>query len=264
MVLKTDYKDDILNTNQNTARKYKMTTDSNGYVSFEDVSSYSQTGDLFGAKQLNETNAELNKFYQEKVSYLAGKNFDTVDEMLEYITSLLEKYAVACLPISISDANNILAPYSSGFATIKWDTCTVIIFRYLTGKMYVNGRSKNVEWIGWKEALTTYDLEKFLPLSGGKISGNLEITGSVSVKTTTENTRQVGVENSLHNGAMLVSDNGNFGLYDTSFKKWIAKSDATGEVNYAKGTMNGLKLLQPSDFVITGSTEDATLTINLD
>lgn len=54
MALRTDYKDDILDLTQNTQRKYRMITNADGTVSFEDATVYSQVGDSFGASQLNE------------------------------------------------------------------------------------------------------------------------------------------------------------------------------------------------------------------
>jgi len=51
--LRTDYKDDILDLTQNTQRKYRMITNDDGTVSFEDVTVYSQIGDSFGAAELN-------------------------------------------------------------------------------------------------------------------------------------------------------------------------------------------------------------------
>lgn len=54
MALRTDYKDDILDLTQNTQRKYRMITNADGTVSFEDVTVYSQVGDSFGAFELNQ------------------------------------------------------------------------------------------------------------------------------------------------------------------------------------------------------------------
>lgn len=51
--LRTDYKDDILDLTQNTQRKYRMITNDDGTISFEDVTVYSQIGDSFGAAELN-------------------------------------------------------------------------------------------------------------------------------------------------------------------------------------------------------------------
>ena len=52
--LRTDYKDDLLDTSVNERRKYNMITNEDGTVSFEDVTVYSQVGDTFGAGILNE------------------------------------------------------------------------------------------------------------------------------------------------------------------------------------------------------------------
>lgn len=53
MALKTNYKDDILDLTQNTQRKYRMITNDDDTVSFEDVTEYSQVGDSFGAGDVN-------------------------------------------------------------------------------------------------------------------------------------------------------------------------------------------------------------------
>lgn len=53
MALKTNYKDDILDLTQNTQRKYRMITNDDDTVSFEDVTEYSQVGDSFGGADVN-------------------------------------------------------------------------------------------------------------------------------------------------------------------------------------------------------------------
>lgn len=58
--LKTDYKDDVLDTTQNAKRKYQMIDNGDGTVSFEDVTEYLQQGDSFGADDINDTNEEVN------------------------------------------------------------------------------------------------------------------------------------------------------------------------------------------------------------
>lgn len=58
--LKTNYKDDVLDTTQNTKRKYQMIDNGDGTVSFEDVTEYLQQGDSFGANDINDTNEEVN------------------------------------------------------------------------------------------------------------------------------------------------------------------------------------------------------------
>lgn len=71
MALKTDYKDDILSSVMGGKRKYEITYEngSKEYATIDDISSYEQIGDIFGAKDINDTNEEVNK----KVSNTGGK-----------------------------------------------------------------------------------------------------------------------------------------------------------------------------------------------
>ena len=64
--LKTNYKDDVLDTSVNTRRKYNMITNSDGTVSFEDVTEYQTEGDTFGAVDINNTNAAVMELYNSK------------------------------------------------------------------------------------------------------------------------------------------------------------------------------------------------------
>lgn len=59
--LKTDYKDDVLDTAVNTNRRYTMTDNGDGTVSFTDVTTYTQNGDSFGSADINASNARVNE-----------------------------------------------------------------------------------------------------------------------------------------------------------------------------------------------------------
>ena len=50
---RTDYKDDVLNIEANTRRKYNIINNEDGTVSLEDVTVYLQRGDDFSAAILN-------------------------------------------------------------------------------------------------------------------------------------------------------------------------------------------------------------------
>ena len=77
--LRTDYKDDVLDTSVNTQRKYQMTTNEDGTVSFTDVTQYIQVGNTFGAADINAMNEVLNH------SFANGTvRFDVVDGELYY------------------------------------------------------------------------------------------------------------------------------------------------------------------------------------
>lgn len=55
--MKTDWKDDVFSGR----RKYNIISNSDGTKSLEDVTTYTQTGDSFGAKELNEIGEEVNE-----------------------------------------------------------------------------------------------------------------------------------------------------------------------------------------------------------
>lgn len=73
MSLKTDYKDAVFQEK----RKYRMLQNEDGTVSFEDATSYTQEGDSFGAKDINDTNTEINK----NTTSLGGLKFQLVSEL---------------------------------------------------------------------------------------------------------------------------------------------------------------------------------------
>ena len=63
--LKTNYKDRLLNASVNTERKFNL-VDSGGNViasgvSLRDITQYSQTGDTFGAADINKITAKINE-----------------------------------------------------------------------------------------------------------------------------------------------------------------------------------------------------------
>lgn len=83
--LRTDYVDDVLDTSKNTIRKYKQIQNSNGTVSFVDVTEYLTVGTEFGAKDINDitkANNDLNKSLENidttfDVLYSTAKEFTT-------------------------------------------------------------------------------------------------------------------------------------------------------------------------------------------
>lgn len=58
--LPVNFKDDILKENMNGKRRFNMIQNSDGTVSFEDVTEYTQVGSTFGAAQINATNTAVN------------------------------------------------------------------------------------------------------------------------------------------------------------------------------------------------------------
>ena len=58
--LRTDYQDDILDTSVNLRRKYEITENADDTISLEDVSTYTQHGDIIDAADLNAITAQIN------------------------------------------------------------------------------------------------------------------------------------------------------------------------------------------------------------
>lgn len=109
MSLRTDYKDDILDTSVNEKRKYNLITNSDGTVSFEDVTEYSQVGDLFGGADISRTNEEVNRISYVEVEgiLLAGETTITLtndaittESKFDFYTSI---YGVS--PTNVTVAN---------------------------------------------------------------------------------------------------------------------------------------------------------------
>ncbi|ATO20000.1 hypothetical protein BS636_10210 [Acinetobacter sp. LoGeW2-3] len=73
-----------------------------------------------------------------------------------------------------------------------------------------------------------------LDKSGGTVTGGLNINidadGGLSVNAGGTTQAQVRVSNSIHNGMLQASVGGNFGLYDTTFGKWIVHARSSGDV----------------------------------
>ena len=70
--------------------------------------------------------------------------------------------------------------------------------------------------------------------TGGTLTGDLNIQHSDKTES------KVRVVNSLHDGNFTTSVNGNFGIYDNTYTKWIVRSDPNGVVNLF-GTANDAK-----------------------
>ena len=62
--LRTDYKDQVLNSSVNTQRKFRQVSNSDGTISLTDATSYAEQGDTFGAGDINNTNAVVNTCIQ--------------------------------------------------------------------------------------------------------------------------------------------------------------------------------------------------------
>jgi len=73
MSLKTDYKDAMFDGQ----RRYRLIANEDGTYSLPDSTTYTQTGDKFGANDINETNTEINKLEAVKTATLATASWSS-------------------------------------------------------------------------------------------------------------------------------------------------------------------------------------------
>ena len=81
--LKTNYKDDVLDTSKNEKRKFRMIQNDDGTVSFDDATEYTQQGDAFGAADINATNAKINEQNQSLTQLNEGIEWKRNDDILQ-------------------------------------------------------------------------------------------------------------------------------------------------------------------------------------
>lgn len=131
--LPVDFKDDILNTGVNQKRKYQQTYNSDGSVSFEDVTAYQQKGSNFGAQEVNETNGAVNNIYSERILDLDELELVTepgffvdAQAVKEAHDSLNSKTEFEDLTLDISNSN-----WKTGYYTLKAKTGVLYMDYYI-------------------------------------------------------------------------------------------------------------------------------------
>ena len=141
MELPVNFKDDVLASSMDGKRRYNMITNSDGTVSFEDVTTYSQEGSNFGSAQINNTNGEINK--------INNNVLDTIEEISANTSG--GKFAGA---LALKNVNNSLGGFTpiidgtgkiTGYKT-KVGADTVFPFSSVTNGTFtfINGGSSNV------------------------------------------------------------------------------------------------------------------------
>lgn len=103
--LKTNYVDDVLDTNKNQLRKYRQIQNDDGTVSFVDVTEYTQVGTSFGAKDINDTNAAINDV-NRKLGDLLTATIPSGDTSATITDSKIKSTSI----IDIYFENKVLAP----------------------------------------------------------------------------------------------------------------------------------------------------------
>lgn len=100
--LNTDFKDDILDIS-NPERKYQLIYNPDGTVSLRDVTVYQQTGSLYGAKEVNEERAAINKINNDRIVTL--DEIDLVNQAGFFVDALAVKEINSALMVENTEIN---------------------------------------------------------------------------------------------------------------------------------------------------------------
>lgn len=140
--LKTNYKNDAYSGN----RKFKMTNNSDGTVSFEDVTPYTQTGDNFGA-------AELNSF-AEAINESADKN-DLMNDLAGINSNQGASKFVGALAIkTLMSKLSLLFAESDTVGGVTWTTSHVTNFEEGINYAFIVTVSANLDSNSSKQEIT--------------------------------------------------------------------------------------------------------------
>ena len=168
--LSTDFKDDIL-ASQNSKRKYTQVNNSDGTVSFQDSTAYSQIGSSYGAKEVNEEREAINNIYANKLVTL--DEIDLVTEPGFFVDAQIVKELNSNIKIlnSKNDNGHALKVFntSENLAYGCWDDG---LYRYggyygngapsdwagimLVSPIYINGEVNGFLKVAWDMSMTQY------------------------------------------------------------------------------------------------------------
>lgn len=127
--LSTDFKDDIL-ASQNSKRKYTQVNNSDGTVSFQDSTAYSQVGSSYGAKEIIEEREAINNIYANKLVTL--DEIDLVTEPgffvdAQVVKELNSKIITTDSGTCIKHANGVMEQFIKAKVLTKtfsaWGSC---------------------------------------------------------------------------------------------------------------------------------------------
>ena len=97
--MRVDWKDDIFTGD----RKYNLINNSDGTVSMTDATEYTQQGDAFGAKELNEIGAEVNKIQAMKNIVLTASGWSSTAPYTQTVE--IDGITESDLPVPLLDVS---------------------------------------------------------------------------------------------------------------------------------------------------------------
>ena len=165
--LSTDFKDDIL-ASQNSKRKYTQVNNSDGTVSLQDSTAYSQVGSSYGAKEINEEREAINNIYANKLVTL--DEIDLVTEPGFFVDAQVVKELNSNIKIlnSKNDNGHALKVFNAS-ENLTYGCWNDGLYRY--GGYYGNGAPS--DWAGIMLVSTIY--------INGEVNGYLKVAWDMSM-----------------------------------------------------------------------------------
>ena len=122
--LKTNYVDDVLDTSVNEKRKYNMIQNADGTVSFVDVTTYTQNGDSFGAKDVNDTNTAVNEL-NNNLSNLPTATLSSGSTSVTIADTSIKENGLIDIYTDVYGLNPTSVVVANGSVTLTFDAQTV-------------------------------------------------------------------------------------------------------------------------------------------
>ncbi len=168
--LSTDFKDDIL-ASQNSKRKYTQVNNSDGTVSFQDSTAYSQVGSSYGAKEVNEEREAINNIYANKLVSL--DEIDLVTEEGYFVDAKAVKELNSKLNIlDKTNGNGSALKVFDATENLTYGCWAQGLYRYggyygngapsdwagimLASPIYINGEVNGYLKVAWDMGMTQY------------------------------------------------------------------------------------------------------------
>lgn len=114
--LKTDYRDDVLDVEVNSKRKFRLIENDDGTVSFEDATTYITEGSYFGGADINATNSKINAVEKQLNSMLESPSGG------EAIINIQKQTNIGISPDSFAQNGNTIIASETGKSTIAIST----------------------------------------------------------------------------------------------------------------------------------------------
>lgn len=170
MALKTDFKDDIFEGN----RKYKLSQDGTGNTEIQDVTVYSQEGDLFTAEHINATNEAVNGLSEDMVD-LKKSVSDGKTQVAAAITA--KRVPTAATATFREMAANIGKIVLGSGNAVPSDVLAGKTFTNNDGKEYTGTMPKRGDYNGWgnSKGNDAGNQRMWVRLPGGYYNKNAEV-----------------------------------------------------------------------------------------